>query len=103
MAEAFEIERKTPAEIIGSIRERRDGQDQARGDLAALQSALEEHGQALADLDRDDLARIYLQCGYALGYRHGSAFRGPQLRLRALAWLVVDELAFRFESREDLT
>jgi hypothetical protein len=79
-----ENHQKTPDEILRSIREHRNGRDQATGELARLQDRL--------DLTGDDVTRVLLQCGYALGWVHASLRRPAQLRAEALAWTVIGEL-----------
>jgi hypothetical protein len=74
---------KAPAEIITAIRERRNGDDQALGELATLQAAF---GDA-------EITRIVMQCAYALGYRRAATIGDPELRFGALAWVVIEELA----------
>jgi hypothetical protein len=74
---------RAPAEIIDAIRDRRNGDDQALGDLAALQEAFGD----------TEIVRIVMQCAYALGYRRAAIVRDPELRFGALAWVVIEELA----------
>jgi hypothetical protein len=82
-----EIHEKTPDEILLAIRQNRDGHEQASGELATLQARLD-----LSAAGEPDVARVLLQCGYALGWVHASLRRPAQLRAEALAWTVVGEL-----------
>jgi hypothetical protein len=72
----------SPAEILEAIRLRRNGDEQAMGDLSGLQEAFGD----------EELTRILIQCGYALGYHHAAEGKPYQLKPGALAWVVIEEL-----------
>jgi hypothetical protein len=73
---------KRPADILAAIRANRNGAEQASGQLAALQAALGD----------DELCRIDMQVGYALGYCHSTLGQPPDLAAAALAWTAAAEM-----------
>jgi hypothetical protein len=75
-------EAKEPRDLMAAIRLNRNGDDQALGDLAALQTALGD----------DDATRIIAQCAYVLGYQTAAEGHEPTLKPGALAWIVIAEL-----------
>jgi hypothetical protein len=74
-----------PLAVIEEIVSRRNGDDQALGDLAELQRRFGD----------SEVCRMMMQCAYALAWRRGSAGLPAELRPGALAWDVAGEVEHR--------
>jgi hypothetical protein len=77
--------RYDPIAVFEVIVTRRNGDDQAIGDLAELQRIF---GDA-------EVTRIIAQCAYALGHNRGAASWPADLKPGALAWQVAAEIEHR--------
>jgi hypothetical protein len=74
--------RYDPVALIEAIVTRRNGDDQALGDLAELQRLFGD----------SEVTRMVAQCAYALGHQRGASGMAAELKPAALAWGVAMEV-----------